>query len=241
MNKFSVNNLAVKFQDKEVLKQISFELKPGNIYGLLGLNGAGKTTIIRSIFNEITQYDGEIKIDGKTITQHDYAKMYYFAENNSLPKTLTIYEYLKLESTLRSIPRDHFKTKIAEFEKTMPNINFKKKKIKSLSSGQQKLVSLLCTMLIDCELIFFDEPTANLDFENKKFVLDYIKKQQNQNKIIVMVTHLVDEVQTILNNVLILDEGVIKCATAVKPGDNVKEMFEKNVTFKNEEFGSLGL
>jgi ABC-2 type transport system ATP-binding protein len=241
MNKFSVNNLAVKFQDKEVLKQISFELKPGNIYGLLGLNGAGKTTIIRSIFNEITQYDGEIKIDGKTITQHDYAKMYYFAENNSLPKTLTIYEYLKLESTLRSIPRDHFKTKIAEFEKTMPNINFKKKKIKSLSSGQQKLVSLLCTMLIDCELIFFDEPTANLDFENKKFVLDYIKKQQNQNKIIVMVTHLVDEVQTILNNVLILDEGVIKCATAVKPGDNVKEIFEKNVTFKNEEFGSLGL
>jgi ABC-2 type transport system ATP-binding protein len=146
-----------------------------------------------------------------------------------------------LESTLRSIPRDHFKTKIAEFEKTMPNINFKKKKIKSLSSGQQKLVSLLCTMLIDCELIFFDEPTANLDFENKKFVLDYIKKQQNQNKIIVMVTHLVDEVQTILNNVLILDEGVIKCATAVKPGDNVKEIFEKNVTFKNEEFGSLGL
>jgi ABC-2 type transport system ATP-binding protein len=128
MNKFSVNNLAVKFQDKEFLKQISFELKPGNIYGLLGLNGAGKTTIIRSIFNEITQYDGEIKIDGKTITQHDYAKMYYFAENNSLPKTLTIYEYLKLESTLRSIPRDHFKTKIAEFEKTMPNINFKKKK-----------------------------------------------------------------------------------------------------------------
>jgi ABC-2 type transport system ATP-binding protein len=241
MNKFSVNNLAVKFQDKEVLKQISFELKPGNIYGLLGLNGAGKTTIIRSIFNEITQYDGEIKIDGKTITQHDYAKMYYFAENNSLPKTLTIYEYLKLESTLRSIPRDHFKTKIAEFEKTMPNINFKKKKIKSLSSGQQKLVSLLCTMLIDCELIFFDEPTANLDFENKKFVLDYIKKQQNQNKIIVMVTHLVDEVQTILNNILILDEGVIKCATAVKPGDNVKEIFEKNVTFKNEEFGSLGL
>jgi ABC-2 type transport system ATP-binding protein len=241
MNKFSVNNLAVKFQDKEVLKQISFELKPGNIYGLLGLNGAGKTTIIRSIFNEITQYDGEIKIDGKTITQHDYAKMYYFAENNSLPKTLTIYEYLKLESTLRSIPHDHFKTKIAEFEKTMPNINFKKKKIKSLSSGQQKLVSLLCTMLIDCELIFFDEPTANLDFENKKFVLDYIKKQQNQNKIIVMVTHLVDEVQTILNNVLILDEGVIKCATAVKPGDNVKEIFEKNVTFKNEEFGSLGL
>jgi ABC-2 type transport system ATP-binding protein len=241
MNKFSVNNLAVKFQDKEVLKQISFELKPGNIYGLLGLNGAGKTTIIRSIFNEITQYDGEIKIDGKTITQHDYAKMYYFAENNSLPKTLTIYEYLKLESTLRSIPRDHFKTKIAEFEKTMPNINFKKKKIKSLSSGQQKLVSLLCTMLIDCELIFFDEPTANLDFENKKFVLDYIKKQQNQNKIIVMVTHLVDEVQTILNNVLILDEGVIKCATAVKLGDNVKEIFEKNVTFKNEEFGSLGL
>jgi ABC-2 type transport system ATP-binding protein len=241
MNKFSVNNLAVKFQDKEVLKQISFELKPGNIYGLLGLNGAGKTTIIRSIFNEITQYDGEIKVDGKTITQHDYAKMYYFAENNSLPKTLTIYEYLKLESTLRSIPRDHFKTKIAEFEKTMPNINFKKKKIKSLSSGQQKLVSLLCTMLIDCELIFFDEPTANLDFENKKFVLDYIKKQQNQNKIIVMVTHLVDEVQTILNNVLILDEGVIKCATAVKPGDNVKEIFEKNVTFKNEEFGSLGL
>jgi ABC-2 type transport system ATP-binding protein len=241
MNKFSVNNLAVKFQDKEVLKQISFELKPGNIYGLLGLNGAGKTTIIRSIFNEITQYDGEIKIDGKTITQHDYAKMYYFAENNSLPKTLTIYEYLKLESTLRSIPRDHFKTKIAEFEKTMPNINFKKKKIKSLSSGQQKLVSLLCTMLIDCELIFFDEPTANLDFENKKFVLDYIKKQQNQNKIIVMVTHLVDEVQTILNNVLILDEGVIKRATAVKPGDNVKEIFEKNVTFKNEEFGSLGL
>jgi ABC-2 type transport system ATP-binding protein len=241
MNKFSVNNLAVKFQDKEVLKQISFELKPGNIYGLLGLNGAGKTTIIRSIFNEITQYDGEIKIDGKTITQHDYAKMYYFAENNSLPKTLTIYEYLKLESTLRSIPRDHFKTKIAEFEKTMPNINFKKKKIKSLSSGQQKLVSLLCTMLIDCELIFFDEPTANLDFENKKFVLDYIKKQQNQNKIIVMVTHLVDEVQTILNNVLILDEGVIKCATTVKSGDNVKEIFEKNVTFKNEEFGSLGL
>jgi ABC-2 type transport system ATP-binding protein len=241
MNKFSVNNLAVKFQDKEVLKQISFELKPGNIYGLLGLNGAGKTTIIRSIFNEITQYDGEIKIDDKTITHHDYAKMYYFAENNSLPKTLTIYEYLKLESTLRSIPRDHFKTKIAEFEKTMPNINFKKKKIKSLSSGQQKLVSLLCTMLIDCELIFFDEPTANLDFENKKFVLDYIKKQQNQNKIIVMVTHLVDEVQTILNNILILDEGVIKCATTVKSGDNVKEIFEKNVTFKNEEFGSLGL
>lgn len=166
--------------------------------------------------------------------------MYYFVENGSLAQSITIYDLLQSEAFFRKISKETFNNKIQEFQTALPNINFKRKFIKDLSSGQQKLVSLFCAMLVDPEIIFLDEPTANLDLENKKYIINFIKKLKAEDKIIVLVTHLVEEIQESLDYVIVLDNGKIQCNKKINNNQSALKIFEEHVKFKNESFGSLG-
>ncbi|WP_342269420.1 ATP-binding cassette domain-containing protein [Spiroplasma endosymbiont of Aspidapion aeneum] len=95
MNTLFLNGLKKSFKGKEVLRGINIEFKSGKIYALLGLNGVGKTTTIKSIFNEIFLDEGEILLNGEKIKKEDYSIFHYFSENDDLPKDMKIYSFLE--------------------------------------------------------------------------------------------------------------------------------------------------
>lgn len=116
MNKLELKDIAVSFNSKQILNNISFELKKGNIYGLLGLNGVGKTTIIRCIFNEVFDYSGEIKVDDEKINKSHYAKMYYFVENGHLLNQLLFMTFYKVKLSFEKLVKKPLIIKFKNFK-----------------------------------------------------------------------------------------------------------------------------
>ncbi|MGL5268289.1 MAG: ATP-binding cassette domain-containing protein [Spiroplasma sp.] len=225
-----IKNIQKKIKEKIILKDISLSLKPGRIYGLLGNNGAGKTTLIKIIFQEYNFDSGSIKFNGLDIKNTDYKSWYFFSENNELPKNITVKTYLNMIKNMACLSKDIFLARSDELNKFIDLKPLLKNSIASLSAGQQKLLSLYVCLLLKPKIIFFDEPTANLDIENKNIVIHAIKKMKNQDTLIVVITHLVEEIKDILDHVVIMDDGVIKYNEKhANDKKNLKEIFQANV------------
>ena len=226
-----LENIQKKFKQKTVLKDVSLTFEPGKIYGLLGNNGAGKTTLVKIIFQEYKFDSGIIKYNNQTIKTIDYKDWYFFSENNELPKNIKVSSYINMIRNMTLLSKTVFKTRINEINKFIDVQPWLKNKIGSLSAGQQKLLSLYVCLLLKPKIIFFDEPTANVDFANKKIILEVIKKLKNQETLIVVITHLIEEIKTLLDHVVIVDEGLIKYDQEFSnEKENLKEIFENNAT-----------
>ncbi len=234
MKTIRINNLSKNIKNKVILKNINLTLKESKVYGLLGNNGVGKTTLIKCIFNEFKINEGKILVNDHQISFDDLKDMHYFPENVDLPKEMTVFDYLQIQYLLHKNNLDQFKEKINRESYLLKDINFKKTKINSLSSGQQKIVSIILCKILDPNIIFFDEPTANLDISNKNIVLNEIKNMKNQNKIIVIVTHLIKEVEHLLDEIIILNNQTIVLNKPVKD-ENLEQLFLKTI---NQELGT---
>jgi len=234
-----VKNLSVNFKDKNILNDISFRLESGKIYGFLGNNGAGKTTTIKVIFNELVSKKGTVTYNQQVQKNIDYSNWYFFVENNELPLNLTINEYLQIMVTLAKKNYKKAKDDFAENEKIF-NIKFKRsKKIKSFSAGERKILSALMLLILNPEIIFFDEPTANLDLKNKEIIINIMKLMKTENRIIVITTHLIDEVKDFLTDLIILDEGKIKYAKSYSNKENLRVIFNENTNQNSFSYETL--
>lgn len=218
-----IANLNKEINNKIILKNINIEFKAGKYYGFLGNNGTGKTTFLKCLFNEYIYQTGEIYLDNKKINTKDFNQMFYFPDNNDLPKNISVYSFLQTQYLF-------YKNTLKDFDKILSSknvyfksINLKKMIIGSLSSGQQKLVSLLSCKILEPKIIFFDEPTTNLDISNKQLIIDEIKKIDVKDKIIVIITHLVEEFQNIFDEIIILNDG--KIAFQGRPANDLKKQF----------------
>lgn len=229
--KLKIINLTKKIRDKTILQNVNVVFESGKYYGFLGNNGAGKTTLLKCIFNEYIYQSGEIFIDDKKMTEKDLSKMYYFSDNTDLPKNLSIYDFLQTQYLFNKKTLNGFKEKVTEKNIYFKEKNIKKTIISSLSSGQQKLVSLLACNILDPKIIFFDEPTTNLDISNKQLILNEIKKIDISDKIVVVITHLVDEVKDLLDEIVILNQWSIVYKNSTK-GINIREKFLEVVDYK---------
>ncbi|WP_338972143.1 ABC transporter ATP-binding protein [Spiroplasma endosymbiont of Panorpa germanica] len=204
-----VSRIKKSFGTKEILKNVSFILEPGNIYGLLGNNGAGKTTLSKIIFQEYSFDSGEINYNNLDISKVDFKEWYFFSENSELPKNIQVKTYLKLIKNLVKMDNKKFDTRKNDIQSFLNINDLLNKNISSLSSGQQKIVSLFICFLIKPKIIFFDEPTANLDVQNKNMIIKTIENMKKPDVIIVIITHLIEEVKNILDHILIMNQGQI--------------------------------
>ncbi len=151
-----VRNLEKSFGSKQVLFGVDFQASPGRILGLVGKNGAGKTTIFHSML-KFLEYQGEISLDGQEIRQETYARIGYLPEERSLMPKLTVLEQVRYLATLKGMDAKEVKEKLPQW---MEKLEVKGKltdKIKSLSKGNQQKIQLIITLIHEPDLIIFSD------------------------------------------------------------------------------------
>ena len=221
-----VKNITKYYDNHLVINNINFNVKKGEILGLLGLNGAGKSTIMKMICSYVKPNSGEIFICDQNIVKHTNdtkKKIGYLSENNPLYEDMYVIEFLSFISNLYDIKKNDL-SNVVELTglKYMAN-----KKIKILSAGQKKRVGIAQAILHDPKVIILDEPTATLDPNQKNEIHKLIKKL-GSNKSILFSTHILEEAEKICDRIIILHNNSIianKKRTEFKSG--LTEIFEK--------------
>lgn len=204
MEVVTVNNLSKSFDGKEVLKNIDLNIKNGKIIGLLGKNGAGKTTLIKLLNDLLTPTSGSIKVNGKEIGIETKKVISYLPERTYLNKQMTVSEVINL---FEDFYEDFDEKKAIKLLKDLDlDID---KKLAKMSKGMQEKVQLVLVMSRKADLYVLDEPLGGVDPATRDYILDTILSNFNDNASVIISTHLVSDIERILDEVIFIDKGKI--------------------------------
>ena len=206
-----VKNLKKKYNSKEVVRGISFNIKENEILGLLGPNGSGKTTTIGMMLGLLKPSNGEILIDGKKIEKNRIVtlqKINFISPYIELPKKLTVKQnlivYCKLYNVLDIKSRIEYLVEKLRLKELLNRVTGE------LSSGQKNRVSLAKALINNPIVLLLDEPTASLDPEIGDFVRSFLENYKKEKKIsILLASHNMSEVTRLCKTVLMMKDGII--------------------------------
>jgi len=197
-------NVTKKFDKKVVLDNINLKIEKGKIYGLLGKNGVGKSTLIKLINDLLTIDEGEILFNNKPIGVFSKSHISYLPERTYLDKDM------KVESVIKYFEEfyEDFNTKKAY--KLLKDLDLDKdKKISKMSKGMQEKLQLILVMSRDAELYILDEPLGGVDPATRDYILDTILSNFKEGSSVIISTHLISDIERILDNVIFIDKGKI--------------------------------
>lgn len=203
-----IQKLEKSFGQKQVLFGVDFRAESGQILGLIGKNGAGKTTIFHSILRFL-EYSGRISFEGKAISQDTYREIGYLPEERSLMPKLTVYEQVRYLANLKGVPNAVVKEKLPQW---MERLQVKGKvtdKIKSLSKGNQQKVQLIITLLHEPNLIILDEPFSGLDPVNTEILKQVIIEEKERGATIIFSDHVMTNVEELCDDVVMIRDGKV--------------------------------
>ena len=227
-----VNNI-VKYYDKVcAVNGLSFEVKEGEIFGLLGENGAGKTTTFRIIMGLLTPDEGTVTLGGKKIDYDVTDKIGFLTEERSLQTKLTVNEQLKFYGSLKSINEDELEKRIDNLLKEFDIFEYKNKKIKELSKGNQQKIQFISSIINNPKLLILDEPFTGLDPINVAKFKEHIRKLQKSGTIIIFSSHQMEHIEEFCEKLIILVKG-----KSILEGyiDDIKRDYrKKNVFIKGD-------
>lgn len=227
-----VRNLEKSFGPKQVLFGVDIQARPGRILGLVGKNGAGKTTIFHSILKFI-DYQGEIQFDGQDIHQESYARIGYLPEERSLMPKLTVLEQVRYLATLKGMSTAEVKEKLPIW---MEKLQVKGKltdKIKSLSKGNQQKIQLIITLMHEPDLIILDEPFSGLDPVNTELLKQVILKEKERGATIIFSDHVMTNVEELCDDILMIRDGSVVLSGPVQ---EVRNQYGKTRLFVSDDF-----
>ncbi len=209
-----VQNLTKRFGDTTAVDSLTFHVDEGEIFGFLGPNGAGKTTTVRMLCCLISSSGGAAKIAGfDTASDEDslmIRKMIGFVPDNvGLYEELTAYENLELYGRLYECPTPQRQANIESYLKMLDLWEKKDRPAGGFSKGMKQKLALIRALIHDPQLLFFDEPTANLDPESTKVVRDLILELKQQGRTIFLNTHDLDEAQRICDRIGIINTKLL--------------------------------
>ena len=203
-----IQNLEKSFGQKQVLFGVDFKAESGQILGLIGKNGAGKTTIFHSILRFL-EYSGRISFEGKAISQDTYREIGYLPEERSLMPKLTVYEQVRYLANLKGVSSAVVREKLPQW---MERLQVKGKltdKIKSLSKGNQQKVQLIITLLHEPNLIILDEPFSGLDPVNTEILKQVIIEEKERGATIIFSDHVMTNVEELCDKIIMLRDGKV--------------------------------
>ncbi len=205
-------NLSKTYDNKTVVNNVSIKLPYGGIFGVLGKNGAGKTTFLAMLMGLITPSDGEIFIFDKSFNFHKYEilkNINFQSPYVDLPKKITVMQNLIFYARLYDV-RDT-KKKILKLSEDLFIKDLLDNNYGTLSSGQKTRVNLCKALLNDPKLLLLDEPTASLDVSTSEFIRKYIISFQKKNNSTILITsHDLEEIEELCSHIILLERGKIK-------------------------------
>lgn len=197
-----VKDLTIKYGDLIAVNKLNFTLEKGRIVGLLGPNGSGKTTLIKAINGLLSANEGNIKINDLSIGVETKKQVAYLPERNYLDLEMKVLETIKLfKEFYDNFDENKAKNILSTLEVSL------NKKIKELSKGMREKVQLALVMSRDADLYILDEPIAGVDPASREFILETIFKNRKQNSTVIISTHLIYEIEEVLDEALILKNG----------------------------------
>lgn len=204
MKLLEINNLNKSFDNKEILKNINLNIQRGKIIGLLGKNGVGKTTLIKLINDLLTPTSGEILINGQKIGVETKKVISYLPERTYLNKQMKVSEVISYFEDFY----DNFDSEKAK--KLLKDLDLDiNQKLAKMSKGMQEKVQLVLVMSRNADLYVLDEPLGGVDPATRDYILDTILSNFNENASVIISTHLISDIEKILDEVIFIDKGKI--------------------------------
>ena len=204
LNLLEVKNISKSFDNKQALSDINFTISSGKIIGLLGKNGAGKTTLIKLINDLLVPTNGEILINGNKVGVESKKIISYLPERTYLNKQMKVSEVI---SYFKDFYDDFDEDKAKKLLKDLDlDIN---ESLSKMSKGMQEKVQLVLVMSRNASLYILDEPLGGVDPATRDYILDTILSNFNENASIIISTHLIADIERILDEVIFIDKGKI--------------------------------
>ena len=202
-----VENVTKYYGDVLAVDNLSFEVKEGEIFGLLGVNGAGKTTTFRMILGLLDKTAGKITLNGKPIDYSVTDNIGFLTEERSLLLKLTVKEQAIYYGVLKGMDEEEIEKKLDYYLDKLNITEYKDRKIKELSKGNQQKVQLICAVLNDPKLLILDEPFSGLDPLNVEQFMDIIREFKKKGSSIIFSSHRMEHVEMFCEKLVILVKG----------------------------------
>lgn len=216
-----IKNINKSYGKKSALNDININLERGRIVGLLGPNGSGKTTLIKLINGLLTPNSGSIIVDGNPVGEKSRMAVSYLPDKTYLADWMKVNDVIKMFSDFY----DNFDSQKAMDMLKKLNINGEEK-LKALSKGTKEKVQLILVMSRNAQLYLLDEPIGGVDPAARDYILNTIITTYNPNATVVISTHLISDIEKVLDEVIFINNGNIVLQDTV---DNIREKEGKSV------------
>lgn len=201
----------LKLKKKTAASDISLSLEPGDVYGIIGRNGAGKSTILKMILGFIKPDSGTITISGNSPENpKSRQNIGYLPENPYFYDHLTADELLSFSTTASGADKKTAKKNIETLLKRVGLFEVRKQKLRTYSKGMTQRAGLCFALVHNPEIVILDEPMSGLDPLGRKMVIDLINDLKEQGKTILFCSHILNDVERICDKIAIMDKGKLK-------------------------------
>lgn len=225
MDTIVVSHIAKSFGKTQAVRDVSFNVHPGEIFGLLGPNGSGKTTSIRMLLDIYQPDHGNIEILGGPMDADKLNKIGYLPEERGLYQDIEVARCLTYLGTLKGMTKEQIAERLPLWLERFDLTQHQKKKNKELSKGMQQKAQLIAALMHDPEIIIIDEPFSALDPVNTQLVKDLLIELRNLGKTIIMCTHQMNQVEMLCDRLVLIDHGRVLLEGSLQ---GVRERFSTN-------------
>lgn len=227
MSLVEFKNVYKVFDEKTILKDVTFSIEKGKIIGLLGKNGMGKSTIIKLMNDLLTPTSGEVLVNGNAVGVESKKIISYLPERTYLDKTMKVGEVFKFFLDFY----DDFN--IEKARKLLIDLNLSETdSLNKMSKGMLEKLQLVLVMSRDADLYVLDEPLGGVDPATRDYILDTILSNFKDGASVLISTHLISDIERILDYVIFIDKGEIVLASDAdelrnKENDSIDEIFRR--------------
>ena len=201
----------------DAVSGVSFQCRPGHVFGLLGPNGAGKTTTLRMIATTLRPTGGSITVAGHDVTQEPEkvrARLGFLTGSTQLYDRLTAQELVKYYADLHGVPGDEYRKRSAEIFAALEITPYADRRIGKLSTGMRQKVSIARAMIHDPDVLVLDEATAGLDVIASRSIMTLIRQARDRGKTVLFSTHRMGEVGLLCDDLALMHAGkLLYCGT----------------------------
>ncbi len=208
-NNLELREVRKSFGEFVAVDGVSLQVPPGAVFGLLGQNGAGKTTSIRMIMDILAPDSGEVLFFGRARRPEDLRRVGYLPEERGLYRKMTVSDHLLFFAELHGVERRRAQKLIAEWLERVELGQWAKSKVEALSKGMQQKIQLVGTILHDPDILILDEPFSGLDPIAQGLFKDLIADFKSRGKTILFSTHILEQAEKLCDHICLISHGKV--------------------------------